>query len=128
MTTSGHEQKTKSDRVAAFVTGFDLADAPADLIEQAEIAFVDTIGVMLAGSREPAARIVCDMVAADGAAPAALVVGRALRTSPQNAALANGTATQALDFDLSFCSGQSAAALIPGLLPLAQTVEARHWI
>jgi len=125
MTTSGQEQETKSDRVAAFVTGFNLAEAPADLIDLAEIAFVDTIGVMLAGSREPAARIVCDMVAADGAAPAALVVGRGLRTSPQNAALANGTATQALDFDLSFCSGQSAAALIPGLLPLAQTLEAR---
>jgi len=115
----------KSDRIAAFITDFDLEDAPAELIDLAEIAFVDTIGVMLAGSREPAARIVCDMVAADGSAPAAGVVGRALKTSPQNAALANGTATQALDFDLSFTSGQSAAALVPGLLPLAQTLNSR---
>jgi 2-methylcitrate dehydratase PrpD len=112
----------KSDKIAEFVTGFDLAAVPAALIDIAEIAFVDTVGVMLAGSQEPAAQIVCDMVEAEGAAPSAMVVGRALKTSPQNAALANGTATQALDFDLSFTSGQSAAALIPGLLPLAQTL------
>ena len=117
--------KAKSDRVAAFISDFDLDAVPAELIDLAEIAFVDTVGVMLAGSREPAARIVCDMVAAEGAAPQALVVGRALKSSPQNAALANGTATQALDFDLSFTSGQSAASLIPGLLPLAQTIDAK---
>jgi 2-methylcitrate dehydratase PrpD len=117
--------KPKSDRVASFIAGFDLEAVPADLIDLAEIAFVDTVGVMLAGSQEPAARIVCDMVAAEGAAPAASIVGRALITSPQNAALANGTATQALDFDLSFTSGQSAAALVPGLLPLAQTLNSK---
>ena len=38
----------KSDRIAAFITDFDLEDAPAELIDLAEIAFVDTIGVMLA--------------------------------------------------------------------------------
>ena len=113
-----------SDRIAAFVTDFELNDAPAGLIGIAETAFVDTVGVMLAGSREPACDIVCKMIAADGAAPAATVVGRTLRTSPQYAALANGTATQALDFDLSFLSGQSAAAIIPALLPLAETTEA----
>ena len=118
-------ENSKSERVASFIAGFDLPAAPAGLIDIAEIAFVDTIGVMLAGSREPAARIVCDMVAAEGAAPSSSIVGRARRTSPQNAALANGTATQALDFDLSFTSGQSAAALIPGLLPLAESLESR---
>jgi 2-methylcitrate dehydratase PrpD len=74
---------SKSDRVAAFITGFDLETAPSELINLAEIAFVDTVGVMLAGSGEPAARIVCDMVAAEGSIPAAGVVGRGLKTSPQ---------------------------------------------
>lgn len=118
------ELPAKSERVAAFITGFDLRDAPAELIDAAETAFIDTIGVMLAGSCEPAARIVCDMIAGEGAGSAALIVGRQLRSSAQNAALANGTATQALDFDLSFMSGQSAAAIIPALLPLAETTQA----
>ena len=124
MARAGSESKSKSERIAAFVAGFALEQAPPELTGLAETAFVDTIGVMLAGSREPAARLVRDMIAAEGAAPAASVVGAALRTSPQNAALANGTATQALDFDMSFMSGQSAAAVIPALLPLAETIDA----
>ncbi len=107
---------TCSERVAAFVTGFDLQAAPAELTDLAQTALIDTIGVMLAGSAEPASGIVCDMIASEAAAPAAGIVGRGLRTSPQSAALANGTATQALDFDLSFMSGQSAAAVVPAIL------------
>lgn len=124
MATTGADDHALSDHIAAFVAGFDLNDAPSELIGIAETAFVDTIGVMLAGSCEPACDIVCDMVSAEGASPTATVVGRSLRTSPQNAAFANGTATQALDFDLSFMSGQSAAAIIPALLPLAETLDA----
>ena len=121
MAETGLGAMTKSERVAAFIVDFDLGDAPDGLIDMAETAFLDTVGVMLAGSREPAARIVCDVIDAEGAAPAATVVGRSTRTSPQNAALANAIAAQALDYDLSFMSGQSAAAIIPGLLPLAET-------
>jgi 2-methylcitrate dehydratase PrpD len=121
MTTAENRTMTLSERIADFVVGFDLDSAPAPLVGIAETAFVDTVGVMLAGSREPAARKVADVVAAQGAAPKATVIGRQLRTSPEGAALANGTATQALDYDLSFMIGQSSAALIPGLLPLAET-------
>ena len=115
---------TCSERVAAFVTGFDLQAAPVELTDLAQTALIDTIGVMLAGSAEPASGIVCDMIASEAAAPAAGIVGRGLRTSPQSAALANGTATQALDFDLSFMSGQSAAAVVPAILPLAESLNA----
>ena len=124
MANSGLEAMAISERVSAFIIDFDLGDTPAELIDMAETAFLDTVGVMLAGSREPAAEIVCDVIEAEGAAPASSIVGRSARTSPQNAALANGTAAQALDYDLSFMSGQSAAAIIPGLLPLAETIDA----
>src|SRR6516225_9074024 len=50
----------------------------------------DTIAVMLAGSREEGAAIVCEMVQQEGAAPKVSVVGQPFRTSPQLAALANG--------------------------------------
>ena len=124
MAASDTNPQSISDRVAAFITDLNLADAPPEITGVAETAFVDTVGVMLAGSCEPAAQLVCEMIDAEGAAPAVSIVGRALRTSPQNAALANGTATQALDFDLSFMSGQSAAAIIPALLPLAEHLDA----
>ncbi|MEE8085000.1 MAG: hypothetical protein V3T46_07265, partial [Alphaproteobacteria bacterium] len=61
MANSGFDGRTKSQCVAAFIVDFDLADAPGGLIDLAETAFLDTVGVMLAGSREPAAEIVCDV-------------------------------------------------------------------
>ncbi|MQA65707.1 MAG: hypothetical protein GEU76_07385 [Alphaproteobacteria bacterium] len=120
MTITESGTRTLSERIADFVCEFDLKTAPEPLSALVETAFVDTVGVMLAGSREPAARKVADVVAAQGATPRATVIGRRLRTSPEGAALANGTATQALDYDLSFMIGQSTAALVPGLLPLAE--------
>jgi hypothetical protein len=73
--------KTLSERLADFVAGFDLKRVPPEVIDRARVAFIDTVGVMLAGSREEVSRLACDMVRAEGAAPAATVVGQSLRTS-----------------------------------------------
>src|SRR3954466_4864753 len=111
-------------QIAQFSAGFDLKSAPTPAIERTRVAFIDTIGVMLAGSQEGAAKIVRDMVQLEGAKSTATVVGSALRTSPQLAALANGVASHALDFDLSYLQGQLTAPLIPALLPLAESLNA----
>jgi 2-methylcitrate dehydratase PrpD len=113
-----------SRAIAEFVTGFTLADAPPLAVERARTAFVDTVGVMLAGSRQTVTAIVVDMVRAEAAAPAVRVVGQSLRTTPQFAALANGVATHALDYDLTYLMGQLAAPVIPALLPLAESLDA----
>ncbi len=118
---------TESERIADYVAGFELAGVPDDVVTLAETGFIDTIGVMLAGAQEPAARIARDMVAVSGlgeGAMAATMVGFAVRSAPAGAALVNGTATQALDFDLSFMIGQSTAALIPALLAQAEAIGA----
>jgi 2-methylcitrate dehydratase PrpD len=93
-------------------------------VDRARVAFIDTVGVMLAGSRTEPAAIVLEMVKAEGAAPAVSIVGQSLRTSPQLAALANGVASHALDFDLTYTQGQLVASLIPALLPLAESTGA----
>jgi 2-methylcitrate dehydratase PrpD len=117
-------RKTLSELIADFVTGFEVKDAPPVVIDRARIAFIDTIGVMLAGSQLPPADIVCDVIKLDGAAPAATIVGRSLRTAPRFAALANGVADHAMDFDLTYNAGQSIAAVIPAILPVAETTGA----
>jgi 2-methylcitrate dehydratase PrpD len=103
-------------RVADFIAGFDLKAVPALAIERARLAFIDTVGVMLAGSRSEPATIVLELVRAEGAAPAASIVGQSLRSSPQLAALANGVASHALDFDFTYTQGQLLAPVIPALL------------
>src|ERR1700693_5916056 len=61
-------------------------------------AMLDTVGVTLAGAAEPAARIVQRVIESEGGG-ACRVIGTPLRVSPGNAALANGTAAHALDYD-----------------------------
>ena len=59
-------------------------------------AVVDTIGVALAGAIEPAAEIVRRVITDSGPC---VVLGTDRRASATNAALANGTAAHALDYD-----------------------------
>jgi 2-methylcitrate dehydratase PrpD len=113
-----------SDIIADFVIGFHPAAVPAVGIERMRLAFVDTLAVMLAGSREHGTELVCEMVRQEGAAPKVAVVGQSLRTSPQLAALANGVAAHIMDYDLSSMLGQPSSPIIPALLPLAESTGA----
>jgi len=118
------ESKKLSELIADFIVNFDLAAAPPLALERTRLAFTDTMGVMLAGSREKVSELACDMVKQEGAAPAASVVGQSFKTSPQLAALANGVAAHAMDYDFSYIMGQPMVPIIPALLPLAETTGA----
>lgn len=122
--TTLRDGKTVGATIADYVSGFDLNTVPATAIERSRVAFVDTVGVMLAGSQLPPADIACDVVKVTGSAPAATVVGRELRAAPQLAALANGVAGHCMDFDFTYFAGQSIAAVIPAILPIAETTHA----
>src|SRR5215813_5949023 len=88
-----------TSHLAEFVTKSRWEDCPAEAVEAARRAILDCLGVMLAGSVEPAARLVTHVARAEGGSPLATVVGTPLRTGAVWAALANGTAAHALDFD-----------------------------
>src|SRR5499427_2324394 len=88
-----------TSHLAEFVTKSRWEDCPTEAVEAARRAILDCLGVMLAGSVEPAARLVTDVARAEGGSPLATVVGTPLRTGALWAALANGTAAHALDFD-----------------------------
>jgi 2-methylcitrate dehydratase PrpD len=116
--------KKLSDTIADFVVGFDIKRMPPLGVERARLAFVDTMAVMLAGSREQGSDIICEMVRQEGAAPKVSVIGQSFRTSPQLAALANGVAAHIMDYDLSSLLGQPTSPIIPALLPLAESTGA----
>jgi 2-methylcitrate dehydratase PrpD len=118
------DAKRISQAIAEFVAGFDLKQAPQPVIDRARAVFVDTMGVMIAGSGEEAAHLIQEMVKAEGSTPAVTVVGTALRASPQLAALANGVATHAMDYDVTYYRAQSIAALVPAILSVAETTKA----
>ena len=118
------DAKKISQVIADFVVGFDLKAVPQPVIDRARTVFIDTIGVMLAGSHEEVAHLVVEMVKAEASAPQASIVGQSLRASPQLAALANGVASHAMDYDFTFMRAQAVAALIPAILPVAESTGA----
>jgi 2-methylcitrate dehydratase PrpD len=123
-TAPAREGKTLVAMLAEFIAGFDLRKVPPEALDRARAAFIDSTGVMLAGSQEEVAHLVLDLVKAEGSAPTASIVGQWVRASPQLAALANGVAGHAMDYDFTFLSGQAVSPVIPAILPLAETTGA----
>src|SRR5687768_1798451 len=90
---------TATTRLAEFILKLMPADVPDAVLAQVRRAALDTIGCMLAGASEPVAAITRAIARAEGGAPLCTAVGTSLRTSPTWAALANGAAGHAHDFD-----------------------------
>jgi 2-methylcitrate dehydratase PrpD len=86
-------------RLAEFVVKTSLRDCPDAVLAQVRRAALDSIGVMLAGATEPVAQSVRAVARAEGGIGLCTVLGTSLRTSPGWAALANGAAGHAHDFD-----------------------------
>jgi 2-methylcitrate dehydratase PrpD len=119
--------------LAEFVTKSRPEDCPEAAVEAARRAILDCLGVMLAGSTEPAARILQHVARAEGGSPLCSVVGTMERTGAVWAALCNGTAAHALDFDdtnFALMGHPSApvlaAALAAGELALANGSAVLH--
>jgi 2-methylcitrate dehydratase PrpD len=121
---SSGDGKRLSQLIAEFIVSFDLKSVPPEVIERARVGIIDTVGVMLAGCRQDVSRILCDMVKLEGSAPSASIVGQSFKASPQLAALANGVAAHAMDYDFTFVSGQAASPVLPAILPVAETSAA----
>ena len=101
------------------------AAPPANARAAAARAVLDTIGVTLAGASEPAARIVRQVVTPNGTG-SCVVLGTRARGDAAAAALANGTAAHALDFDdMCFVSlAHPSAPLVSAALAVGQLVDA----
>ena len=108
--------------IAAFVAG---GTPPLEARRRAASAILDTVGVMLAGASEPAARIVQAIAVEDGPGPCS-IAGIASGASACSAALANGTAAHALDFDdMCFVSlAHPSAPLVAAALAAAEVAGA----
>lgn len=101
-------------------------DLPAAATYASRVAVLDTVGVMLAGSREEAPRIVEEVLDLGHASGPCLVFGTTRRVGCLDAALVNGTAAHVLDFDntASNLGGHVSAVMVPALLAAAEAFGA----
>jgi 2-methylcitrate dehydratase PrpD len=112
--------------MAARLAGFTVsATIPAPARVVAARAFLDTVGVALAGIAEPVARLVQARAATDSRG-SCIVPGTPLRVSATDAACCHATAAHALDFDdMCFVSlAHPSAPLVPALLAAGETTGA----
>ncbi len=105
-----------------------LADSPRTwdaATMAAQRGFIDTLGVALLGAAEPVTARALAAVTLWGSGPAR-VIGHAAALPAPHAALVNGTAAHALDFDDNFDPGKAhaSAVLIPTILAVADEVGA----
>lgn len=95
---------------------------PEPVVLAAKSCLLDWLGVTLAATDEPLVRMLTDQVAEDGGAPQATLLGRGTRVAAGQAALVNGAAGHALDFDdvLGALSGHPTVPVMPAVLALAE--------
>jgi 2-methylcitrate dehydratase PrpD len=98
---------------------------PADVIAMARLCVLDWLGVTLAGSHEPAARILLQTLAPNAVEDGASVFGHPIRVSPRQAALINGTSSHVLDFDdvNATLIGHPSVAILGAVLALAESLH-----
>lgn len=101
-------------------------EVPDDAAAVARHCVLDWLGCTLAGSREPLARILVDQLAAPEAGGPCAIVGTGLATSARTAALVNGAAGHALDFDdtHTLLSGHPTVPVLPAILAVAEEIGA----
>jgi 2-methylcitrate dehydratase PrpD len=95
---------------------------PADAVFVAKQCVLDWLGVTIAGSREPLARILREQALDEGGKPRATLIGIGERVTTAQAALVNGGTSHALDYDdvLTDMSGHPSVPVIPALLALGE--------
>jgi len=111
------------DGIAERIAAITYAGLPPKAVEWAKMAILDTVGVTLAGAGEACAQIVERVLASGGGE--CLIFGTDRRVAPLDAALINGTAAHALDFDdvSNSLGGHPSAPILPALFALGETLD-----
>ncbi len=116
---------TLAMRLAARIAGTTYAQLSTLALRYAKSAFIDTIGVGIAGSAESAAQI-AGRVLGTAAGGSSLIWGRSYRTSSLDSAFINGISANVLDFDdcTDNLGGHPSSPILPALIGLAEERQA----
>jgi 2-methylcitrate dehydratase PrpD len=116
-----------SRALAEFAVGLSYDDIPAEIVDVARNAIIDSMGVMIFGSTLPWSRIVIDYAMAYGSGGASTIMGTGLKVNTPFAALANGTLAHAFEMDnlrQPSAGVHSGSTIVPALIAVAEEVGA----
>jgi 2-methylcitrate dehydratase PrpD len=114
-----------SRQLAKFIVDTTESDIQPEYYEHAKVAFLDWLGVTLAGSADPLVRALVQYADSQGGIPQSSVLGYNVKKSVTQAALINGSASHALDFDDSHSvfRGHPSASIVAAVLALAEVEQ-----
>ncbi|MEK7777191.1 MAG: MmgE/PrpD family protein, partial [Chloroflexota bacterium] len=117
---------TATETLARYVVATNYEDIPTEVLRLAKRQVLDTIGVGLAGSRQPHGAIMRRTVRSWGGRRQATVWASNLRCPAPSAALANGTFCHALDYDDTWqtLSVHPSGVLVPAVTAAGETHHA----
>ena len=125
---SGSDDRGPSivEELAAWVGAQSYDRLPELAVRAARRAILDTLGVTLAGASEATTERTRKLIAHRRGADEATVIGTPLRASVEDAALANGTASHALDYDdvQASLSGHPSAPVLAAAFAMAERERA----
>jgi len=111
------------ERLAQFVAATQWADIPGPVQRHAKLVFLDTLGVILAGSLQPEVRELRERLAAAAGAGATVLAHGWPNQDPRTGALLNGIAGRSIELceGLRLVTGQPAIQILPGVLAVAES-------
>ena len=114
-----------TSRLAAFVAQPGLDRIPDEAARTIRSGFIDTLATMIAGRDEPVTKLVREHVRSKRSSlvEASLLLGEQRAGAPE-AALVNGVAAHALDYDDVALAGHPSAVLVPTVLAEGEAVGA----
>src|SRR5688500_18534532 len=102
-----------TQKIAERIHAMKFAALPAEAVQTAKRGIIDTAGVLFAGREQPVVQIVLKQLA-PGSEANVLFTDR--RAGSADAALVNGTAAHALDYDDVALDGHPSVVLTPAVL------------
>jgi 2-methylcitrate dehydratase PrpD len=121
MPTNDSRAPAVTKQMAEHVVATDYEDFGPELIATAKMIMLDGIANMLAGSRQPLAKILVDFAKAMGGTPTASIVGSSFKTNPSYAAFTNAAFCHSLDYEAMWWPPtHPTSPVLPALLALSE--------
>jgi len=116
------QEKRLAEVLAEFVAGLKFEDLPKETIEQVKHYIIDVIGCTVGASKEQQARVLVEVLKAEGGNPHSSVIANGFKTSVMNAALINGMMGHTFDFDDDHREGtmHPSVAVFPAVFALGE--------
>ncbi|MCZ6741484.1 MAG: MmgE/PrpD family protein [Alphaproteobacteria bacterium] len=117
---------TTEQTLAEFIATFPPDRIPPEIMHIGKRLLLNEVGVALYASKDPAIGILMDLFAYEGCNALATVIGLGIRTSPRQAALANGFLGHFEDYDDTHLDTviHTASPIYPAALASAEAIDA----